>query len=264
LAALREKRFVRSSNLKVTPRIYSLTSTMASESSRIHFKSLSGDILSLPFHLDISIESYRQQIAQHLSHTITPERIIILPQNPDQSDDITPPSLQSEEIYSYFVRDDHQVHYTVSVYQELNAYHDFHSDSPVPLYKYHLKVFQLVSSTPHTMNKIIVQEFSFYYNPETQLFYHQHDVRVDTYPSPNIEHVTLPQDGIPLYTLAYQHLDIPWFNKDIVSKLIVFEWEDIESPYLYHSPQEQQHPSIDEWRIINEWIQQGRILHLQQ
>jgi len=248
---------------------------MAAQSSQIHFKSLSGDILSLPFHHDISIESYREQIAQHLSHhfpsqpiidfscAVTPERIIILPQTDDQTDDLIPPSLQSEEIYSYFVRDDHQVHYSVSVYQELNAYHNFHSEAPVPLYKYRIRLFQLIHSSPHAMTKHIVQEFSFYYNPETQLFYHQDDVHIDKPPSPYDEQVTLPpHDGIPLYALVYQHLNIPWFNKDIVSKLIVFEWEDMESPYMYHQSQEQQHPSIDEWRMINEWIQEGRIPHL--
>lgn len=232
---------------------------MAAESSHIHFKSLSGDILSLPFHQDTSIESYRQQIAQHLSD-ITPERIIIFSQDSDQTDDFIPPSLQSEEIYSYFVRDDHQIHYTIAMKQQLNAYHDFHSDAPVPLYKYYLEVFQLVSSTPYTNIRHIIQLFSFYYNPDTQLFYHQQDIQVHKR-TPNEEHITLPpHDGIPLYSLAYQHLNIPWFNKDIVSKLVVFEWEDIEGPYLpYHLPQEQQHPSIDEWRMINEWIQEGRI-----
>lgn len=233
---------------------------MAAESSHIHFKSLSGDILSLSFHQDTSIESYRQQIAQHLSH-ITPERIIIFSHDSEQTDDFIPPSLQSEEIYSYFVRDDHQIHYSVNMYQELNAYHNFQSDAPILLYKYHLEVFQLVSSTPYTSIRRIVQQFSFYYNPDTTRFYHQDDVRIDKHPSPHDEHVTLPpHDGIPLYSLAYQHLNIPWFNKDIVSKLIVFEWEDIEGPYLpYHLPQEQQHPSIDEWRMINEWIEEGRI-----
>ena len=232
---------------------------MAAESSHIHFKSLSGDILSLSFHQDTSIESYRQQIAQHLSY-ITPERIIILSQDPDQTDHHIPPSLQSEEIYSYFVRDDHQIHYTIVMNQQLNAYHDFHSDAPVPLYKYNLKILQLIERTPYTHIRHVIQEFSIYYNPATQLFYHQQDIQINAH-TPNEEHITLPpHDGIPLYSLAYQHLNIPWFNKDIVSKLVVYEWEDIEGPYLpYHLPQEQQHPSIDEWRMINEWIQEGRI-----
>lgn len=233
---------------------------MAAESSHIHFKSLSGDILSLPYHPDTSIESYRRLIALYLSPDITPERIIIFSHDSDQTDDTIPPSLQSEEVYSYFVRDDHQVHYSVSVHQVLNAYHDFHSDEPVPLYKYQIRLFQLVSSTPYTMIRHSIQEFAVYYNPATVLFYHQQDVRIDKHPSPNDEHVTLlSYEGISLYALVYQHLNIPWFNKDIVSQLIVFEWEDLESFCLNHPAQEEQHPSIDEWRIINEWIQEGRI-----
>lgn len=203
---------------------------MASEYC-IHFKSLFGDILSLPYHQDTSIESYRQQIAEHTS--VTPERIIIFSQDSEQTNDLIPPFLKSEEVYSYFVCDDHQVNYSVSVRQECNAYHDFHSDSPVLLYKYQIRLFKLVSVTPHTMTRLCVQEFVFYYNPETQLFFHQQDVHIDKPPSPDDEHVTLhSRPGISLYTLVYQHLNIPWFNKDIISKLIVFEWEDLESPYL--------------------------------
>lgn len=209
-----------------------LTLTMDTESSFIHFKSLSGDILSLPYNQTTSIESYRQQISQHLSHDMKPERIIIFSEDSEQTDNI-PPFLQSEEVYSYFVRDDHQVHYSVNIHQECNSYHDFHSDSPVLLYKYQITLFKLISTTAHVIARLCIQEFSFYYDADTKLFFHQQDVLIDKHPSPYDEHVTLlSHHGNSLYALLYQHLNIVWFDKDIVAKLITSEWEDLESPYL--------------------------------
>jgi hypothetical protein len=248
---------------------------MATESI-IYFKSLSGDILTLSFTSEKSIEQFRDEIAQQISleqgDEIGSERIIIFHQNQDDDDknDSSIPVLQQDQTYSYFIREDHQIHYSISLDSgsparvETKQTIEYEEDDDANLYhRYDIKIFEghHLSSQQHQL----IQEFSFYYNPYLRLFFHQDYIQIirpgaTRYHTETIQLLGHPQEiGMPLFALAYQYLDIPWFNRNIVAQLIQIKWRELEEPYLddvhfqdfpdpYHPDLERQEPPFDDWR----------------
>ena len=237
----------------------------------IHFKSLSGDIITLPFTPEKSIEQFRDEIAQQVSleqgDEIGSERIIIFHEDPEQADDSIIPCLEQDHTYNYFIREDHQIHYDISLDTGSPARDETQQnddDDDDLYYRYDLQVLQS-HTPPNSQQRQLIQEFSFYYSPRLRLFFHQDYIQLvrpgaSRYHTATIQLLGHPQEiGMPLFALAYQYLDIPWFNRSIMAQFVQLKWRELEEPYLddrhfqdfpdpYHPNLERQEPPIDEWR----------------
>ena len=235
----------------------------------IHFKSLSSDILTLPFSPEKSIEQFRDEIAQQISleldDEIGSERIIIFHEDPDEDDSIIP-ILEQNCTYNYFIREDHQNQYHIRLDTDTQAY-DI-TQNPEDQHKYYKYDLQILKDRPFPLVPQLVQTMSFYYNEHRALFYHQDHIEIIRPAERYYDQVGIrllgdhQEIGMSLAALVYRHLDIPWFNRNGVAQLVEMEWRDIETLYAerdeydeeenhYRDQYEQyedQDPPFDSWR----------------
>jgi len=230
-------------------------------------------IITLPFSQDKTIEQFRDEIGRRVSleqgDEIGSERIIIFHQNSEQTeqDNTIIPVLEQDQIYPYFVREDHSIYYEITLESaspaRVETQQNDDDDDANLYYRYDLTVFQ--ADRPHqSQQDTLVQEFSFYYNPRLRLFFHQDYIQIirpgaTRYHTATIQLLGHPREiGMPLFALAYQYLDIPWFNRNIMAQFVQLKWRELEDPYLddshfpdfppYHPNLENQYPPIDDWR----------------
>ena len=209
----------------------------------IHFKSISGDIITLPFSPEKSIKQFRDEIATRIRLEQGNERpsecITLFHEDLEQNNENYVPVLEQDHIYNYFIREDHTIRYQISIEQGSPARDETQQIDEESLgeiyYRYDLQVICL---SPSLEQPRLVQEFSIYYNPRLRLFFHQDYIQI-VRPGATPYHTSIirllghhADIGMPLFALAYQYLDTPWSNRSTVAQLVQIEWRNLEELYL--------------------------------
>ena len=220
----------------------------------IYFKSLSGDILSLPFSPEKSIEQFRDEIAQQVSleqdDEIGSDRIIIFHKDPDVDDSIIP-ILEQENTYNYFIREDQANQYYVRLDTDTHAFDITQNpEEQETYYKYDL---QILKDRPFPLIPQLVQTFSFYYNEHRRLFYHQDHIEIVRPAEGYYDQVGIRllgdhlEIGMSLTALVYRHLDIPWFNRNDVAQSVEMEWHDLSTLYAHSDEGDEENHYRDQY-----------------
>lgn len=198
----------------------------------IFFKSLSGDIFTIPLNSELPYlprynlpsyiddskeltENYKKiekwnKIRILLSREINCEfdQIVILNENEEI------PEIFPNQVYNFFIRDKEYLRDDLHI--SLNFFETYYESSPYseeqhPFYKYTAQLYE---------KKERIQEFYFYYDKLSNKFYHQDSI-LSSGTDFSISIKTLCSDS-SLYNILYEKLSIPWYDKnEIIERVMV-------------------------------------------